>query len=92
MDLPLRASNGCWFIWSISSIWFGWLIGLEIHPEEPDRPERPANQTDEPERVPRAREHVGVLPVLLSLHIIVRGQTGCLSVHQGLVESAVAER
>jgi hypothetical protein len=27
-DLPLRASNECWFIWSIS---FVWLIGLEIH-------------------------------------------------------------
>jgi len=51
----IGASNECWFIWSISSIWFVWLIGLEIHPEEPDRPERPANQTDEPERVARAR-------------------------------------
>jgi hypothetical protein len=55
-DLPLRASNKCWFIWSISSIWFVWLIRLEIHPEEPDRPERPANQTDKPECVARAQE------------------------------------
>ena len=31
IDLPLRASNECLFIWSISSIWFVWLIGLEIH-------------------------------------------------------------
>jgi hypothetical protein len=54
MSSSLRASNGCWFIWSISSIWFVWLIGLEIHPEEPDRPERLANQTDEPKRVARA--------------------------------------
>jgi hypothetical protein len=54
IDLPLRASNECRFIWSISSIWFVWLIGLEIHPEKPDSPERPANQTDEPERVARA--------------------------------------
>jgi hypothetical protein len=52
----LRASNGCWFIWSISSIWFVWLIRLEIHPEETDRPERPANQTDEPACVARAQE------------------------------------
>ena len=49
----LRAANECWFIWSIC---FVWLIGLEIHPEEPDRPERPANQTDEPERVARAQK------------------------------------
>jgi hypothetical protein len=53
--LPLRVFNEYWFIWSI---WFVWLIGLEIHSEEPDRPERPANQTDEPERVARARETV----------------------------------
>jgi hypothetical protein len=33
------------FIWSISSVWFVWLIGLEIHPEEAARS---ANQTDEP--------------------------------------------
>ena len=58
IDLPLRASNECLFIWSILSIWFVWLIGLEIHSEEPDRPERPANQTDEPERVARAQETV----------------------------------
>ena len=50
IDLPLRASNEGWFIWTISSIW---LVGPEIHPEEPDRPERPANQTDEPGRVAR---------------------------------------
>src|SRR5688572_27977142 len=55
-EFPLRASSECWFIWSISSIWFGWLIGLEIYPEEPDRPERPANQTDEPKRVARAQK------------------------------------
>ena len=53
IDLPLRASNEGWFIWSISSIW---LVGSEIHPEEPDRPERPANQTDEPARVPGAQD------------------------------------
>ena len=34
LDLPLRASNEGRSIWSISSIW---LVGLEIHPEEPDR-------------------------------------------------------
>jgi len=56
IDLPLRASNEGWFVWSISSIWFVWLVGPEIlHPEEPDRLERPANQTDEPGRVARAR-------------------------------------
>ena len=62
IDLPLRASNECWFIWSISSIWFVWLIGLEIHSEEPDRPERPANQTDEPERVARAQKIIRLHP------------------------------
>jgi hypothetical protein len=54
IDLPLHVSNECWFIWSISSIWFVWLIGLGIHPEELDKPERPANQTDKLERVARA--------------------------------------
>jgi hypothetical protein len=34
-DLPLRASNEGWFTWSISIVW---LIGLEIHPDEPGRP------------------------------------------------------
>ena len=47
-DPLLRASNESRFIWSISSIWFIWLVGLEIHPKELDRPERPANQTDQP--------------------------------------------
>ena len=51
IDLPLRASNEGWFIWSISSIW---LVGPEIHPEEPDRP---VNQTDKPGRVARAQEN-----------------------------------
>ncbi len=69
IDLPLRASNGCLFIWSISSIWFVWLIGLEIHSEEPDRPERPANQTDEPERVARAQKIIRLHP-LLSFELI----------------------
>ena len=53
IDLPLRASNKGWFIWSISSIW---LVGPEIHPEEPDRP---VNQTDKPGRVLRARRASG---------------------------------
>ena len=48
--------------WSISSIWFVWLIGLEIHSEEPDRPERSANQTDEPERVARAQKIISLQP------------------------------
>jgi hypothetical protein len=62
IDLPLRASDECWFIWSISSIW---LVGPEIHPEEPDGPERPANQTDEPGRVVRAQEaHRTIRPLL----------------------------
>ncbi len=61
-DLPLRASKECRFIWSISSIWFVWLIGLEIHSEEPDRP---ANQTDEPERVARAQKIISLHPLLL---------------------------
>ena len=61
IDLPLRASNECWFIWSISSIW---LIGREVHPEEPDRPERPANQTDKPGRVPRAQKIIRPPPLL----------------------------
>lgn len=56
--LPLRVSNKCWSIRSISSIWSICLIRLEIHPERPDRPERPANQTDKPERVARAQETV----------------------------------
>ncbi len=64
MDLLLRTSNEGWFI---SSIWFVWLIGLEIHPKEPDRPERPSNQTDEPERVPRAQEIISFHP-LWSFH------------------------
>jgi hypothetical protein len=64
IDLPLRASNECWFIWSISSIWFVWLIGREVHPEEPDRPERPANQTDKPGRVPRAQKIIRPPPLL----------------------------
>jgi hypothetical protein len=55
IDLPLRLSNECWLIWSISSIWFVWLIGPEIHSEEPDRPERPANQTGKLEPVARAQ-------------------------------------
>jgi len=52
----LRASNECWSIWFISSISSIWLVGPEIHPEEPDRPERPANQTDKPGAL---REHGG---------------------------------
>ena len=59
IDLPLCASNEGWFIWSISSIW---LVGPEIHPEEPDRPERPANQTDEPGRVARAQKIIRLHP------------------------------
>jgi|CXWL01.1.fsa_nt_gi hypothetical protein len=68
IDLPLRASNECWFIWSISSIWFVWLIGLEIHSEEPDRPERPVNQTDEPARVARAQKIIRLHPLLFREH------------------------
>jgi len=64
IDLPPCAPNRCLFIWSISSIWFVWLIGLEIHPEELDRPERPANQTDEPERVARARTIISIPPTV----------------------------
>jgi len=63
IGLPLRASKECRFIWSISSIWFVWLIGLEIHSEEPDRPDRPANQTDEPERVARAQKTIRLHPL-----------------------------
>jgi hypothetical protein len=63
IDLPLRTSNESWFIWSISSIW---LVGPEIHPEEPDRPERPANQTDEPGRVARAQKIISFHPLLCS--------------------------
>jgi hypothetical protein len=66
MSPPLRASNECWFIWSISSIWFVWLIRLEIHPGEPDRPERPSNQTDEPDRVARAQGTHRAIPPLLA--------------------------
>lgn len=47
VDPRMRASNEGWFVWSISSTWFVWLVGPEIHPEEPDRP---ANQTNEPVR------------------------------------------
>ena len=53
-----RASNEGWFIWSISSIWFVWLVGPEIHPEEPDRP---ANQTDKP--VARSASKKGTWPL-----------------------------
>jgi len=66
IGLPLRAFKECRFIWSISSIWFVWLIGLEIHSEEPDRPDRPANQTDEPERVARAQKTIRLHPLLSS--------------------------
>jgi len=59
---PLRASNECLFIWSISSIWFVWLIGLEIHSEEP---ERPANQTDEPGAFREQEDDQAALPLLL---------------------------
>jgi hypothetical protein len=59
----LRVSNGGWFIWSISSVWFVWLVEPEIHPEEPDRP---ANQTDEPVRVARARKIISPHPLLYS--------------------------
>jgi hypothetical protein len=63
VDLPLRASSECWFIWSISSIW---LITLEIHPEEPDRPERPANQTDKPRaRCASTEDHQAPAPSFL---------------------------
>ena len=62
-DLPLRASNECWFIWSISSIWFVWLVGPEIHPEVPDRP---INQTDEPGRAARAQKTISLHPFFYS--------------------------
>jgi hypothetical protein len=87
----IGASNECWFIWSISSIWFVWLIGLEIHPEEPDRPERPANQTDEPERVARARcastlrEHVARAQEIISLHLFLYSK----HLPKGVVEVAL---
>ena len=60
IDLPLRASNEDWFIWSILSISFVWLAGPETHPEEP---ERPANQTDEPVR--EHRRSSGSIPSAL---------------------------
>jgi hypothetical protein len=41
IDLPLRASNEDWFIWSILSISFVWLAGSDAPPEEPKRPDRP---------------------------------------------------
>ena len=64
-DLPLRASDEGWFLWSISSIRLVFLIGLEIHPEELDRPERPANQIDKLLRVARAQKIISLHPVFL---------------------------
>jgi hypothetical protein len=71
----LRASNESRFIWSISSIWFIWLVGLEIHPKELDRPERPANQTDQPVRVPRAKKAPGLFASPTSSSLVLEAGT-----------------
>ena len=80
---PLRVSNEGWFIWSISSIW---LVGPEIHPEEPDRPERPA-----PDRRTRARcasRRTTRLPILF----LFVTRFGCISIMRSLWRLSILPR